>query len=125
MNYKFRIWDSELNKWASVKNLLLTRIGENTFYSLPTEDTKRFVLQLFTGLTDKNGKEIYEGDIIKSSRGNYYYKNFIADVKYSTYSGGFYANILVSLGENINLLQDDSHKIEVVGNIFENPNLLK
>lgn len=82
------------------------------------------VLQQYTGLKDKNGKEIYEGDICRSQDccpdadfNLKYEDNPIGDVFYNTDKGWFELNrnnIPVSFADNI----------EVIGNIYENPELL-
>jgi hypothetical protein len=63
----------------------------------------------FTGLHDKNGKEIYEGDIVKSG-------NFTDSVIY--WRCGF------GTGEGQDFTPLDQNVIEVIGNIYENPELL-
>lgn len=71
----------------------------------------------FTGLTDKNGKEVYEGDI--ATDGKYWYT-----VEFSTYSCSFVWSRHGSSNnfhfEKIN----DSEEMEVIGNIHDNSELL-
>jgi uncharacterized phage protein (TIGR01671 family) len=74
----------------------------------------------FTGLIDINGKEIYEGDIIK-------YFNRVAQIKYSDMDACFYLlteydKQSFSLCHTIN---DSKKDLEIIGNIFENPELIK
>ncbi len=71
------------------------------------------VLQ-YTGLKDKNGKEIYEGDIIRS-----YEK--VTTIIWLESEGGFYARTLT--GECFKYYHNSI--IEIIGNIYENPNLLQ
>ena len=82
------------------------------------------VLMQSTGLKDKNGKEIFEGDIVKYKAGC---NTFTEEVAYDKNFSGFgvrdaNANIIFTFGE---LAEDiDIHSLEVIGSIYENPELL-
>jgi hypothetical protein len=86
--------------------------GEEEFIQSP-------VLLQYTGLNDKNGKEIYEGDVVTTNGGH------PAEVIWQAYIAKF---LLQSLGEGRGYLDWFEKRFEpgfeVIGNIYENPELL-
>lgn len=79
----------------------------------------------FTGLHDKNGKEIYEGDIIRSydSENNPIIHSISWDNKWACYVATMLQYPL--LGGSIDQGWIDEFEKEVIGNIHDNPELLK
>ncbi len=126
---KFRAWDKKEKKildWFFIHGIYQRidkekPIGLNIFDGIDERKVIDFELMQFTGLKDKNGKEIYEGDLIKYSapairdeiytivwRSTEWQTRFQKKSK----SGG-----LTDIGLN-------SARGEVIGNIYENPELL-
>jgi len=78
----------------------------------------------FTGLTDKNGREIYEGDILKFT---YEDEDFITspvywELKICSWVMGLSLGYIVP--EDLFLQSDFKDAYEIIGNIYENPELL-
>ena len=127
---KFKIWDSSRKEWIHQDPISLfgetiicgeiLRRTDDTFVKL--ENLNDLVALQFTGLLDKNGKEIYEGDIIcsKASNGNpinHLIKFFIPESKFV----GYY-HLDESLGfSSLSQKWIKEHKKEIVGNIYSNP----
>jgi uncharacterized phage protein (TIGR01671 family) len=76
-----------------------------------------------TGLKDKNGNLIWENDIVKDKHGNLY-KAFWQN-NYYQFSWICVKTDVFSIGAKWDLWSFESFKIEVIGNIFDNPELLK
>lgn len=112
---KFRAWD-KLRKCFEERPFVISKEGK-TFYEYigggQIEDY-HLVLMQFTGLKDKNGKEIYSGDILKARYFNGDLK--VSAVEYNEKECAFTLSNGAFFGRFEN---------EVIGNIYENPDLLK
>lgn len=78
------------------------------------------ILMQSTGLKDKNGKEVFVGDIIKCTRGCLH-EVYIEKEYGGTYFGGMPAVYLKDLGEGYAWTEHE----EIIGNVYENPELLE
>jgi len=105
---KFRAWSNDYKK------MFYTEHSENLdLLPIWIRCPNDYGLMQFTGLKDKNGKEIYEGDIVKWGNG----KDAVNEV---IYSGDRF--MLYNLGApSLARVSIDS---EIIGNIYENPELI-
>lgn len=146
---RYRAWDIEFKEMVQVDALVFDeQIIKATYKNgnVVKEDLKNYVLMQSTGLKDKNGKEIYEGDILKfnDSWGDYCYEGYVdgeiegvnyveiqsestgfifCKTKYPDSSLFYYANEEHLTFQEI--LTDSDFDFEVIGNIYENPELLE
>ena len=132
---KFRAWDKKKNQMCWVGKLETLREdiydietievydwnGERDWYEI---DAPEFILMQFTGLKDKNGKEIYEGDILMIEK----YSDKPQVIEWGEqFFESFYGMTGWKIKDSINYGFDsiEAKKSEVIGNIFESPELLK
>jgi hypothetical protein len=109
---KFRAWDEDKYRWCERGEILLTLDGD---WRSNFGEHGTLIFSRFTGLHDKNGKEIYEGDVVQEhSQGAVY----INEIRWSHPNSGFW------VGGIFPLTKGQSELVEVVGNIYENPELL-
>lgn len=123
MKLKFRAWlkkrqemDNEIDHISWLEDELYC-IGDGITYMVSAED---LVLMQSTGLKDKNGKEVFVGDIIKCTRGCLH-EVYIEKEYGGTYFGGMPAIYLKGLLSGYAWTEDE----EIIGNIYENPELLE
>ena len=96
----------------------------NGIIKLLNVDSKQFELLQYTGLKDKNGKEIYEGDIIKYKFPYDRRLKHISPVKFLETEASF--GIKDRYGNETQLYRITANNyFEVIGNIYENKNLLE
>ena len=120
-NIKFRVWDKEekiILKHEDIKyiNFCDKSICLRCGGFLDISDNP-YVLMQYTGIKDKNGKEIYEGDIVKNYR-----HNTVTECIYNDHYISF--SFKDDLNEYFYFAIDSKH-LEVIGNIYENPKLLE
>lgn len=125
---KFRVWDKE-NKLMFPHTLIdqYDKDGFMLWGDIFSGQDKTVELMQFTGLTDNNGKEIYEGDICKMIEwwfdGDYTEYGFVGTVKYEDGEFGLHGNGKHQY-EPIDEINIRNKEIEVIGNIYENSELL-
>ncbi|CDN24250.1 prophage P1 protein 30 [Lacticaseibacillus rhamnosus] len=125
---KFRVWDHNTDTMMIPDNFEFCD-GEICWIDAGREagpksgndgDPGQFEIMQYVGLHDKNGREIYEGDVLDIGLRNQDGKPVIAPVSYETYAAGY---VLDNGGNGI--WQRLTEDCEVIGNIFENPELLE
>lgn len=122
---KFRAWLKEDKKMVNVETMdftdksiqYLKKSEIINAYILKRESFDDVELMQYTGVKDKNGKEIYEGDIVILNDAEEENRCIVK------YKYGSYILIDGDLRENLSNVED--RFLEVVGNIYQNKNLLK
>lgn len=124
---KFRAWDTKY-KWMDEPDgydLYLTNSGLvdvseqgcwDRYLDRNWHEDKRYVLMQYTDLKDKNGKEIYEGDLVRNN-----------DLTWEIYWGGGCYKMAEEgrRSDNDHLFIEEAQYSEVIGNKYENPDHVK
>ncbi|EOH9418665.1 YopX family protein, partial [Campylobacter jejuni] len=129
------IWDKTKEEFLKKEPTLIKIDNERViagrisrFYANTADITDMFIgngndleIELWTGIYDKNGKKIYEGDIVKTKSP---YDCFLAKVGIHK-EGTFYLESKSRdyIGSLIYLVKDEGYDTEIIGNIHENPEL--
>ncbi|TKX29492.1 YopX family protein [Campylobacter estrildidarum] len=129
-DFDFRVWDKGINKYIENQTIAILnnrifagnthegQIGEFEFMSENYDND--IEIELWTGFYDKNGKKIYEGDIIRCEYHDGCILTYIIIFKYGSFYASEYNSSYIDLISEISL-----ENYEIIGNIHENPELLK
>ncbi|HEM4055741.1 TPA: hypothetical protein U1W00_001356 [Streptococcus suis] len=142
---KFRAWDTFRNKWVKyfyiTENGLIYNIEQphrDLIGAIPIEKSGLVVMQS-TGVFDKNGKEIFEGDVAVYLDGdnNPIYENAVVKFGQHTNMNTIYEREPVYIGLYIEgqrgtatfdvdrMYNDCEGRLTIIGNIYENPELME
>lgn len=122
-NLKFRVWDKKLQIFGTVSNIDF-EYEEVTFYiddeeeletCQPFEDVE---IMQSTGLFDKNGVEIFEGDIVRNTHTGY-----VGRVHWCVHNTGFF--YYVEKDKKDYTVFRAKYNLEVIGNVYENKELIQ
>ncbi|MCK8628198.1 YopX family protein [Fructobacillus cardui] len=128
---KFRAWDEKrkhyIGNWEYVINpddgKVLEQVGYDPEYEKFSVNYNA-VAEQYTGLHDKNGNEIYEGDIVNLHVVVLSPDDKVGYIEYRP-KFGYCINFGKSIARQEYWASNDKHTIEVIGNIHDNPELLE
>jgi hypothetical protein len=144
MQRKFKIFDKKLNEFCEEPYWRWTVADNGYLYNSENDewhkDEERFVVLWSTGMNDKNGTEIYDGDVLKGGKRNKFYKRITNSVVFFMESHSMFqhkwdegsphnASKEFWVNEPLwkvacSITPDENKRIEIIGNKYKNPELL-
>lgn len=137
-NVDFIAWDKEKEMWTNWKcyDNMFYFMDKNTGVWFRDDEFKRFVLLRDTGIKDRNGKKLHEGDIVKTES---FTRNFVFLIKIGEFAPTWLNQVCEKIGlqkqhsiygvyaENgeEQCIVEENNAFEIIGNIYENPELLE
>ena len=116
---KFRAWVEEENEMMSVEEIIFCEVGGVAEINEWWGDN-RFILMQCTGLKDKNGVEIYEGDILR-----WYGYEVKGGKQIRPEKLLVVADYIRDAHKVLCITEGTDQTVEIIGNIYENPELLE
>jgi len=122
---KFRFWDTHNKEFITwPENVYIAGNGKiYTYANIEADLEEKLIPMQYTGLKDKNGKEIYEGDIIDNGhfKTQVYWNEHTCS--WSHKSTNVDDALYIYIASNTTF--DQELLFEIIGNIYENPELIK
>lgn len=125
---KFRAWHNEKKKMCEVKGIsypfrMLSLFSKGLYVEVLSASFDDVIIMQSTGLFDKNGVEIFEGDVIR-------FTSVLGEdeIRQVTFENGCFGIMLerVHIGFGmIKILSEVEYSLEIIGNIYENTELVQ
>lgn len=120
---KFRAWDKNNKRYRYKHSFILSDTGKVIEYDNGERLYMPYIVEQYTGLKDRNGEEIYEGDVL----GGDWLECYIAWCNKCKQFQMFTVFGCMACSGDVHWYEvvEDDGKLEVIGNIHENPELLE
>lgn len=128
--FKFRFFIEHNNFYPKIEGIMLyedffVKSDGQVSFGGSDNNYSRGILMQSTDFKDKNGKLIYEGDILASNTILLPFRKIKYQVYYNINEKRFFIRSLLSENTNVPLSMLNLEKTEIIGNIYENKNLIK
>ena len=131
---KFRAWNKKKNKMTKHfgygKTYMSGGDGISINELIKAEQAYNMIIMQYIGLKDKNGKEIYEGDVVKWSYSQDEASSFIAKVIWIDFvdkgdldTDQRHIGFMLEFSDKGITDFPIKHELEIIGNVYENPEL--
>ncbi|EAC4036773.1 TPA: hypothetical protein NR883_002703 [Listeria innocua] len=121
---EFRAWDKEVKEMDYNPSVIEIWQNKPINEQFRLESEEKLIWMQYTGLIDKNGKKIFEGDIVRNINGEYSYIGIVNKDRYTFYIKGVAPKDNYDFADVSDTVTGKSSLI-VIGNIHENPELLE
>ncbi|KWT52419.1 hypothetical protein ABB39_01115 [Levilactobacillus brevis] len=119
---KFRAWNMPFGPNGPMQEMVYGKASSILAFAEMSPD--KYIVEQSADLKDANGKEIYEGDIVRMRRSGFH-EHACYEVKYFVQDVCIFKKVKVTDGSTLFESPSNGHDVEIIGNVHTNAELLK